>query len=223
MSYNPSMHQFVRLGKELIPGTREILSSHTWRLMPKKFEGSGEFVQVTGKYCGIRNVAADYCYNNAGEFVMRSAILKKVRSDRRQIRAPKGLVWGATTFGYGDSFSWFNHSTVKELLRQGAPVKVLMWGGGNPEHGFPRASWEKDYQDSIAILNVRRRAPSEMFQKVERGALCLMGYFQCEGTKVAPHLLDYFRHFDVLLATSEATKAAFANSGLAIPSFVFGH
>ena len=216
------MHQYVKLGAELVPGVREIVSSHTLVLLPPALKKQDCFVQVKGKYCGIRNVTADYCYTDSGEFTMRADVLKKIRADRRREVAPKGITWGTMSLGFGDSFSWFNYSTVKELIAQGAPVKVLMWGGGG-HHEFPRASWEPDYKDTITILNVRRRSPTELFQKIEKNAHTTMGYFQCEGTKVHPRLIDYFKHFDVMLATSEATKEALVRSGITCPMHVFGH
>lgn len=218
------MRKFVRLGGQIKEGVREIVSIHAWNVRPSGIERSGEFVEVSGEFLNVRNLALDYCYTEEGKFLKKIPIVKEIRAGFRKLAPPKGVTWAALGFGYGDSFRWFNYATVRELLKIGVPVKVFSWGKGQDVGcNFPEAKLESDYARTILIMNARRRILPELYRKFQRNSYALLGYFQCEGTLVANHLLDFHKHFDAMLATSEATKKAIIDSGIPCPVHVFGH
>lgn len=218
------MKKFVRLGNPVCPGVREIISIHTWAVRPSGIEKAGDFVEVSGEFLNVRNLALDYCRTDDGKFVKKIPIVKGLREAVRKQMPPRGLTWAALGFGYGDSFRWFNYATVRELLRIGAPVKIFSWGKGqDPGLNLPEAKIEADYRHTTMVMNARRRILPELYRKFQRNAHALLGYFQCEGTLVANHLLDFHKHFDAMLATSEATKKAIEDSKIGVPVHVFGH
>jgi len=216
------MRQFLQLGAEIRPGVKEIKSTHLWRVQPDASQLRGEFVPLRGTYAGLRNLANDYCW--AGDKIeLKAPILKEIREAKRQVHPAKGITWGGMGFGYGGSFKWFNYAVVRELLAANVPVKALSWGTIDKDVKFSRAYHAEDMEDTITILNVRRRVPADPFHKASRASHALLGYFQCEGTLPARWLMDFFKHFDGMLATSESTKKAIEDSGLNCPVHVFGH
>jgi glycosyltransferase involved in cell wall biosynthesis len=190
--------------------------------MPDSSDLRGDFVFLKGTYAGLRNLVNDYCYRE-GKIELKAPLMKEVRAARRLTQKVRGLTWGGLGFGYGGSFKWFNYAVVRELLAAKIPVKMLSWGKVDGDVTFPRAHMTEDIDRTITILNARRRVPPEPFHKAERLSHALMGYFQCEGTLPARWLMDFFKHFDAMLATSEATKKAIIDSGLTCPVHVFGH
>ena len=216
------MRQYLQLGPEIKPGYREILASHLWRVAPNLPASKGEFVPLRGTFSEAKHVVSDYCWAD-GKLALKSPILKEVREAQRVTTKAKGITWGGMGFGYGGSFKWFNYAVVRELLKLGVPTKALSWGSSDKSFDLPRIVSKEDIRGTIAILNARRRVPADVFQRTERLSSALMGYFQCEGTLVAGWLLDFFKHFDAMLATSTATKQAIIDSGITCPVHVFGH
>lgn len=216
------MKQFVQLGPEVKPGVREIVAVHTWRLMPDHLSRKGDFHQLPGEYSALQNLVTDYCYFQDGKVERKAPLLKAVRGANRSSGPASSITWGAMGFGYGSSFMWFNYAVIRELVKHGIPVKALAWGKSDGVE-LPRLRSDDDIKNSIVILNVRRRVPPNPFQKCCRLAHSIFGYFQCEGTLAPNWLVDFSRHFDVMLATSTATKQALEDSGVKSPIHIFGH
>jgi glycosyltransferase involved in cell wall biosynthesis len=216
------MRQYLQLGPEIKPGHKEILATHIWRVAPELPASRGEFVPLRGTFSGARHIVSDYCWAD-GKLALKGPILKEIREDKRKAGKARGITWGGMGFGYGGSFKWFNYVIARELLKLGIPTKTISWGNSDKVADLPRVMAREEIEGTISILNARRRVPAEVFQKTERLSHALMGYFQCEGTLVAGWLLDFFKHFDAMLATSNATKEAIVNSGITCPVHVFGH